>query len=118
MEVHNRLKQVRNYFNLSIREFAKEIYFSHSVYGQVEYGSREPNDRIIQLICSKFNVNKDWLLNGTGEMFSSPPPDIRLEKILKVYNTVDDLLKECLLEQSNILLKIYQNKKGDNFLSP
>ena len=78
----------------------------------MEYGSREPNDRIIQLICSKFGVNKDWLLSGTGEMFSAPPPDIRLEKILEIYNTVDDLLKECLLEQSNILLKIYQDKKS------
>jgi len=111
MEIHNRLKLVRDYFHLSIRDFAKEIYFSHSVYGQVEYGSREPNDRIIQLICSKFNVNKNWILTGAGEMFSSPPPDIRLEKILEIYNTVDNFLKECLLEQSNILLKIYREKE-------
>jgi transcriptional regulator with XRE-family HTH domain len=111
MEVHNRLKQVRKYFNLSIRDFAKEIYFSHSVYGQVEYGSKEPNNRIIQLICSKFGVNKDWILTGKGNMFSSPPPDIRLEKILEIYNMVDETLKECLLEQSKILLKIYRDKK-------
>jgi len=112
MEVHNRLKQVRKYFNLSIRDFAKEIYFSHSVYGQVEYGSKEPNNRIIQLICSKFGVNKDWILTGKGNMFSSEPPDIRLEKILEIYNMVDETLKECLLEQSKILLKIYRDKKN------
>ena len=112
MEVHNRLKQVRKYFNLSIRDFAKEIYFSHSVYGQVEYGSKEPNNRIIQLICSKFGVNKEWILTGKGNMFSSEPPDIRLEKILEIYNMVDETLKECLLEQSKILLKIYRDKKN------
>jgi transcriptional regulator with XRE-family HTH domain len=110
MEIHDRLKQIRNHFNLTIREFSKEIYFSHSVYGQVEYGSRKPNDRIIQLISSRFNVNKEWILTGNGSMFASPPPDFRLEKILEIYNTIDDLLKECLLEESEILLKIYKRE--------
>ena len=94
---------------MSIRDFSKHIYFSHGVYGQVEYGTREPNDRIIQLICTTFNVNKDWLLTGKGEMFSSEPPDYRLEKILEIYNTIDDTLKECLLNQSEILLKLNKN---------
>jgi len=98
---------------LSIREFSKEIYVSHSLYGQVEYGTREPNDRIIQLISSRFNVSKKWIMTGQGEMFTSDPPDIRLEKILEIYNTVDGILKDCLLEQSKILLKIYRNKKED-----
>ena len=108
--IHSRLKQIRNHFKLSIREFSKEIYFSHGVYGQVEYGNREPNDRIIQLISSRFNVSKKWIMTGEGEMFTSPPPDIRLEKILEIYNTIDQSLKDCLLEQSKILLKIYRDK--------
>jgi len=109
-KAHDRLKLIRKHFKLSIRDFAKSIYFSHGVYGQVEFGSREPNPRIIQLICSKYNINKNWILTGKGEMFTSEPPDIRLEKILEIYNTVDDNLKDCLLEQSKILLKIYKNK--------
>ena len=111
--VQNRLKQIRDYFKLSIRNFAKEIYFSHSVYGQVEFGSREPNDRIIQLISSRFNVSKKWITTGEGDMFTSDPPDIRLEKILEIYNTIDGLLKDCLLEQSKILLKIHKDKKDE-----
>jgi len=111
--IHNRLKEIRKYMKLSIREFSKEIYVSHSLYGQTEYGTREPNDRIIQLISSRFNVNKEWILTGKGEMFSSPPPDIRLERILEIYNMVDETLKDCLLEQSKILLKIYRDKKEE-----
>jgi hypothetical protein len=63
------------------------------------------------LISSRFNVNKDWILKGKGDMFTSPPPDIRLEKILEIYNTINGTLKDCLLEQSKILLKIYKDKK-------
>ena len=112
-DIHTRLKEIRKYMKLSIREFSKEIYFSHGVYGQVEYGTREPNDRIIQLISSRFNVSKKWIVTGEGDMFTSEPPDIRLEKILEIYNTIDGTLKDCLLEQSKILLKIYRDKKED-----
>jgi transcriptional regulator with XRE-family HTH domain len=113
-DIHTRLKEVRKHLNLSIREFSKEIYFSHSVYGQVEHGNREPNDRIIQLISSRFHVNKDWIMTGEGEMFDSPPPDIRLEKILEIYAMIDETLKECLLEQSKILLKIYKDRREND----
>jgi len=112
-DIHTRLKAIRQHLKLSIREFAREIYVSHSLYGQVEIGNREPTARLIQLISSRFNVSKKWVLKGEGEMFSSPPPDIRLEKILEIYNTIDGTLKDCLLEQSKILLKIYRDKKGE-----
>ena len=110
-EINHRLKEIRKHFKLSIRDFSRQIHFSHSLYGQVEYGNREPNDRIIQLISSKFNVNKDWIMTGKGDMFSLQPVDLRLEKILEIYNLVDDTLKDCLLEQSKILLKIFKTNK-------
>jgi transcriptional regulator with XRE-family HTH domain len=111
-EIHDRLKAIRKSFGLSIRDFSKEINYSHSLYGQTEHGNREPTDRIIQLIASRFNVSKEWIKTGEGEMFISPPPDIRLEKILEIYNMIDDILKDCLMEQSKLLLKIYKDRKG------
>jgi len=110
MSIHDRLKQIRNSLKLSIRDFSKEIHYSHSLYGQVEYGNREPSDRIIQLIVSKFNVNKDWLISGKGTMFSSEAKDLRLEKILKIYNTVDDSLKNVILKQSEIILNYHKKE--------
>ena len=112
-EINERLKHIRKLLKLSIRDFSKEIYFSHSLYGQVEFGKREASDRIIQLISSRFNVNKEWIKTGKGEIFISPPPDIRLEKILEIYNLVDETLKDCLLEQSKILLKIHKDIKRE-----
>ena len=112
-DVNDRLKELRKHLKMSIREFSKEIFFSHSLYGQVEYGKREASDRIIQLISSRFNVSKKWILTGEGNMFDSPPPDLRLEKILEIYNTLEGTLKDCLLEQSKILLKIHKDFKTD-----
>jgi transcriptional regulator with XRE-family HTH domain len=112
-DIHDRLKEIRKHFGLSIRDYSKEINYSHSLYGQTEYGNREPTDRIIQLIVSRFNVNKEWIKTGIGDKFTAPPPDIRLEKILDIYNMVDDTLKDCLLEQSKILLKLYKKQSNE-----
>ncbi|MDR1059162.1 MAG: helix-turn-helix domain-containing protein [Treponema sp.] len=101
---------MRKSLNLSIREFSKQIYISHSLYGELELGHRKTTDRIIQLISSRFNVSKDWIKTGKCGMFTAPPPDIKLERLIEIYNTLDGLLKECLLEQSDILLKIYKDK--------
>jgi transcriptional regulator with XRE-family HTH domain len=109
-QVHERLKEIRKSLKLSIREFSKQIYISHSLYGELELGHRKTTDKIIQLISSRFNVSKDWILTGQGDMFTAPPPDIQLERLIEIYNTLDGLLKECLLEQSDILLKIYKDK--------
>ena len=113
MVIHDRLKEIRKFLNLSIREFAKEISYSHGVYGQVEHGDRKPTDRIIQLITSRFNINKEWLLTGKGEMFASDSPDLRLDKIINVYNLVNPILKEALFDCSKMLLKIHNKDKND-----
>jgi transcriptional regulator with XRE-family HTH domain len=109
-DITDRLKEIRQYYKLSIREFSKEISYSHGVYGQVEHGDKQPTDRIIKLITSRFNVNEEWLLTGKGKMFGSSPKDIRLEKILDTYNIIDDTYKEFLLEQSKLLLKLFKKE--------
>jgi transcriptional regulator with XRE-family HTH domain len=111
-DIHDRLREIRKFFNLSIREFSKEISYSHGVYGQIEHGDRELSDRICQLIVSKFNINKEWLLTGNGKMFlNADSVDLRLNKIIEVYNLVNPTLKEALLDCSRILLKIHKDDK-------
>jgi hypothetical protein len=74
--------------------------------GEIETGFRNVNDRIIQLICSQFNVNKDWLKKGKGGMFDKVKPDIGLEHLIEIYKQLDKTLQGYLLEQSELLLKL------------
>ena len=77
--INERIKQVRSVINISQREFAKKIYISQGSYGEIETGVRRVNERIMQLICSEYNVNKDWLKNGTGNMFNEEEkPDVQI----------------------------------------
>ena len=43
-------------------------------------------------------------------MFSSPPPDVKLERLIEIYNKLDEQLQDYLLLQSDVLLKIQKEK--------
>ena len=110
-DVPKRLREIRKYFGLSIKEFARQIYVSNSLYGSIEHGDRELSDRICQLIASKFNVNKDYILTGEGSKFNSDtPPDARLNRIFEIYNEVSDSHKEMILQISRIILAHHRGK--------
>jgi transcriptional regulator with XRE-family HTH domain len=108
--VYERIKEIRMSLGISQREFSKRIYITQSFYGDIELGKKHINDRIIQLISTQFNVNKGWIKNGEGEMFTSPPPDLRRERLIDIYNQLPEWLQDCLIEQSNLLLKKYKKQ--------
>ena len=105
-----RIQAIRKELDISQRDFAKRAFISKSLLCDIEQGNRSVNDRTIQLISTEFNVNKDWLLTGNGEMFTSPPPDIQLQKLIEIFNQLDQGLRDCLLEQSKALLKIRKDR--------
>jgi transcriptional regulator with XRE-family HTH domain len=105
-EIKERIKEVRDALNVSQRDFARRVFISQSLLGDIELGKRNINDRTIQLITTEFKVNKDWLLTGKGQMFSAEPPDLQLEKLLAIFHQLDKPLRNYLLDQSKGLLKI------------
>ncbi len=112
-DIKDRIKKVRTRLNLSQREFSKNIFISQALLGEIELGNRKVNDRTIQLIISQFNVSKEWIIKGKGEIFTAPPPDLQLEKLIEVFNQLDKELRGYLLAQAKGLLKI-QKEKIDN----
>jgi transcriptional regulator with XRE-family HTH domain len=106
-KINQRIKLLRSELNISQTEFSKKIFISQSSLGEIETGVRKVNDRIIQLICSEFNINKDWIKTGQGSMFDIEKPDIKLKHLIEIYKQLDKLSQECLLEQSESLLKLH-----------
>jgi transcriptional regulator with XRE-family HTH domain len=110
-EIKERIQEIRKELGISLRDFAKRIYISRSLLSGIEQGKKNINDRTIQLISTEFSVNKDWLLTGKGDMFNAPPPDVQLQKLVEIFNQLDQGLRDCLLEQSKALLKIKREKR-------
>jgi transcriptional regulator with XRE-family HTH domain len=110
VQVRERIRKVRETLKVSQREFAKRIFISQTLLGDIELGSRNVNDRTIQLVVTEFKVSKEWLLTGKGDMFTAPPPDIQLEKLVDTFKQLDKPLRDYLLEQSKGLLRLQQEK--------
>lgn len=70
-----RIKKLRKSLDLTQREFAERIGSSQNVLANYESGRRNPSNAVINNICKEFNVNEEWLRNGTGEMFKPAPCD-------------------------------------------
>lgn len=64
-----RLKLLRKSLGLTQTEFADKIGKTMRSVQNYEAGTRQIDNTTTMFICSTFNVNPDWLLNGTGEMF-------------------------------------------------
>ena len=110
--IHEHLKTIRITLKLSQRDFSKGIFLRQSSYARIEQGKITINDRIIELICSKYNVSKDYIRDGKGKMFISNPPDAKLEQLSLIFNNLNDSFQDYLIIQAKELLKIQQ--KQDN----
>ena len=110
LSIKDSVKRLRTTLKLSQEEFGKRIYASQSLLTEIESGNRKVNDRIIQLIATEYNVNKEWLLTGNNDMFTAPLPDLKKDKLVEIFNQLDVLLQDFLLQQAKELLNIQKKK--------
>lgn len=73
--MNERIRKLRKFLNLSQTEFGNRIGVKQGSIASYESGARMPLDSIIVSICREFNVNKEWLETGEGEMFVKIPEE-------------------------------------------
>lgn len=64
-----RIKTLRKELKLTQTEFGEKLGKASNTISNYEAGNRQIDSATIKLICSVYNVNPDWLLNGIGNMF-------------------------------------------------
>ena len=82
MEIHDRVKILRENLNLTQAEFSEKISLERSTVSLIERHQRNVTERTIKDICREFNVNEHWLRTGIGTMFNVTPPDDELSRYL------------------------------------
>lgn len=98
-----RILQIRKSLNLTQKDFSNKIGLKQSSYCDIEKGRCAITERTIIAICSKFNVNEDWLRNGSGEMFNFT--DKRFKEFFDIYNNLSKPLQDFLFSTALELLK-------------
>lgn len=67
--MNERIRAIRKTLSLTMEAFGKRLGVGKTAISLIESGKNSVTDQMQKLICREFNVNADWLLYGTGEMF-------------------------------------------------
>ena len=57
---------------MSQTDFGRKIGVTRSVLSNLDLGITTLQDPLLSLVCSVFNVRREWLETGSGEMFDQP----------------------------------------------
>ncbi len=125
--MNERIKDIRKKEGLSQQKFADKLGIARGNIAAYEVGKNAPSDAVISLICSKFNVNKDWLLIGKGDMYDVPEDETAavvselLEEsnpfydiiisIMKSYKKLDDKSQAAL---NDLIQELMDNMKRED----
>ena len=87
--INDRVKAVRKARGMTLEEFGKQLGIGKSAVSKLEKGLCKVTDQNVLSICRVFDVNEDWLRNGTGgpeAMFNAPALDDLVEQLAQQYN--------------------------------
>ena len=90
MSIHDRVKAVRKALNMSQTTFGEKLGVGIGVIKNIEYALVDPKEPFLTLVCDVFDVNPDWLLHGTGEMFLEKTNEDEITEFLASVITDDD----------------------------
>lgn len=106
MELCDRIKEIRKTNNLTQTEFGTVLGVSRAVINTWERGAVSPNDMAIQMLCVRFGVNEEWLVNGIGEMF---PEKTSEEELIEAFGAIlndDDTFRKKFI---SVLAQLDEN---------
>ena len=109
--MNERIRELRKYLKLTQQEFADRLSLKRNTIATYEMGKAYPSDRTINDICEKYNVNIEWLRNGTGEMFKELPEEDEVAAYVSELleddegNPLYDIIKEIMHTYSELTPK-------------
>lgn len=94
MDVHERLKVLREQLSLTTRAFGEPINMTGGAITNMEKGRRNITERTIRDICQVYDVNPDWLISGEEPMFcdvvSNLPVNDDVKQLARLYSHLSD----------------------------
>ncbi len=79
ISINARIKELRATLRYKQAEFGEQIGVKDGAVWRMEQEGSNVTEQSIMLICQKFRVRREWLVDGEGEMFLSGEPGIFAE---------------------------------------
>lgn len=110
---NERIKELRETLGLSLRAFGDAVGYTNPTISLIERGKKQPEKRLLKLICSEFDVNQQWLLTGKGGMFVTREPAQSREEV--VTDFIQTILEELSEANRRIVLDAIENLQQEKF---
>jgi transcriptional regulator with XRE-family HTH domain len=110
-EIGSRIKELIFKLDLNQTSFAKAVGVSHTAIFKTVSGDTQPRLVLIDAILNTFpQVNRDWLLEGKGDMFSNKASnlEVQADNYLQIYLKQLEEKFEKLLNQKDKLIESQQ----------
>lgn len=88
--MNERVKQLRKTLDLTMEKFGDRLGVKKNSISQIESGKNSLTEQMIKSICREFDVDEEWLRNGTGSMFIERTRDEEIAKFIGTIQSVDD----------------------------
>lgn len=97
MTINERVKEVRKTYAMTLEQFGSCVGISRGAVSNIELGKRTVTEQMIKSICREFNINEEWLRNGTGSMKLEIDLDIEYGRICADLGINDDRAKKIIM---------------------
>lgn len=99
LEICERFKQIRKSLSMKQGDFANEIKTTQGHVSDIENKRKGVSDRVIEIICLKFDISEEWLRNGIGPMKRQPDDEFAecVSDMLSEANPFYDLIKDIAI---------------------
>lgn len=67
--IGERIRETRKQFGMNQEQFAKELGISRGHVSNMEKGADNPSSSLVKLLCTKFSIREEWLVDGIGKPF-------------------------------------------------
>lgn len=94
--MNTRIRDVRNAEGLSMQAFGARLGISAASVSKLESGINNPSEQTIRAICSEFAINRDWLVDGVGEMQATRPFVPELVRVLRNHPALKAVLESMV----------------------
>lgn len=117
--MNERIKELRDVLELSQEALGSRVGVTRGAISRIENGTNSVTAAMVLSLCREFNVNEDWLRNGSGDMFNPMSEDEELDLYIGRISGGDDSFKKNLLkslcklseDEWNVLKKIISEMK-------
>lgn len=76
--MNERIRELRKLLGFTLEKFGAPLGVGKTAISKIENGERGVTDQMVKSICREYNVNEEWLINGTGDMFTEIDRDDQL----------------------------------------